>query len=119
MALGEVLAVVAVEVASSGCYASHTRMHVLCVAAVLRHCLSLTAPAPLPPRCLLPSALQCGLSSRILEVLRKGGFEKPLAIQAQALPGGWRLGPHHQPASNRPLISVLLCQPPGGPFHTR
>lgn len=29
---------------------------------------------------------QCGLSSRVLDVLRKGGFERPLAIQAQALP---------------------------------
>ncbi|PSC68276.1 DEAD-box ATP-dependent RNA helicase 42 isoform A [Micractinium conductrix] len=29
---------------------------------------------------------QCGLSTRILEVLRKGGFERPLSIQAQALP---------------------------------
>lgn len=29
---------------------------------------------------------QCGLSTRILEVLRKAGFEKPLPIQAQALP---------------------------------
>jgi hypothetical protein len=33
-------------------------------------------------------ALQCGLSSRVLDVLRKGGFERPLPIQAQALPGG-------------------------------
>lgn len=32
--------------------------------------------------------MQCGLSSRVLDVLRKGGFERPLAIQAQALPGG-------------------------------
>ena len=31
-------------------------------------------------------APQCGLSGRILEVLRKGGFERPLPIQAQALP---------------------------------
>lgn len=30
--------------------------------------------------------MQCGLSGRILEVLRKGGFERPLPIQAQALP---------------------------------
>ncbi len=53
-------------------------------------------------------ALQCGLSGRILEVLGKGGFERPLPIQAQALPvimsgrdcigiaktgsGGWRGG---------------------------
>ena len=29
---------------------------------------------------------QCGLSSRTLEVLRKSGFEAPLAVQAQALP---------------------------------
>jgi ATP-dependent RNA helicase DDX46/PRP5 len=29
---------------------------------------------------------QCGLSSRLLEVLRKSGFAKPMAIQAQALP---------------------------------
>lgn len=29
---------------------------------------------------------QCGLNSRILDILRKGGFERPLAIQAQALP---------------------------------
>ena len=29
---------------------------------------------------------QCGLSSRTLEVLRKSGFELPLAVQAQALP---------------------------------
>ncbi|KAL4419032.1 hypothetical protein ABPG77_010019 [Micractinium sp. CCAP 211/92] len=29
---------------------------------------------------------QCGLSSRVLDVLRKGGFERPLSIQAQALP---------------------------------
>lgn len=42
--------------------------------------------------CLQPTSpnhhvLQCGLSSRVLDVLRKGGFERPLAIQAQALPG--------------------------------
>jgi ATP-dependent RNA helicase DDX46/PRP5 len=29
---------------------------------------------------------QCGLSSRVMEVLRKAGFDKPLPIQAQALP---------------------------------
>ncbi|KAI3433563.1 hypothetical protein D9Q98_003374 [Chlorella vulgaris] len=29
---------------------------------------------------------QCGLSTRILDVLKKGGFERPLPIQAQALP---------------------------------
>lgn len=29
---------------------------------------------------------QAGLNSRVLEVLRKNGFERPLAIQAQALP---------------------------------
>ena len=29
---------------------------------------------------------QCGLSSRVLEVLRKAGYSKPMPIQAQALP---------------------------------
>ena len=36
-----------------------------------------------------PALVQCGLSTRILEVLKKGGFEQPLSIQAQALPGAW------------------------------
>ena len=30
--------------------------------------------------------VQCGLSSRIIEVLRKGSFDSPLPIQAQAIP---------------------------------
>ena len=29
---------------------------------------------------------QCGLSSRVLEVLRKAGYARPMPIQAQALP---------------------------------
>ena len=29
---------------------------------------------------------QCGLATRVLEILRKAGYEKPLPIQAQALP---------------------------------
>jgi DEAD/DEAH box helicase len=29
---------------------------------------------------------QCGLSSRVLDVLKKSGFERPMPIQAQALP---------------------------------
>ena len=29
---------------------------------------------------------QCGLSSRVLELLQKSGFAKPMPIQAQALP---------------------------------
>ncbi len=29
---------------------------------------------------------QCGLATRVLEILRKAGCEKPLPIQAQALP---------------------------------
>lgn len=29
---------------------------------------------------------QAGLSSRVLDVLKKGAFDKPLPIQAQALP---------------------------------
>lgn len=29
---------------------------------------------------------QCGLSSRVLEVLTKAGYAKPMPIQAQALP---------------------------------
>lgn len=61
-----------------------------------------SAPSPAPVQsCLLicphthshpshhsrsPTLLQCGLSGRILEVLRKAGFERPLPIQAQALP---------------------------------
>ena len=40
---------------------------------------------PTPHPTSLP--MQCGLSSRILDVLKKGGFERPLSIQAQALPG--------------------------------
>ena len=29
---------------------------------------------------------QCGLSSRVLDVIRKSGFDTPMPIQAQALP---------------------------------
>ncbi len=29
---------------------------------------------------------QCGLATRVLEILRKAGYDKPLPIQAQALP---------------------------------
>jgi len=34
----------------------------------------------------IKSWTQCGLSNRILDVIKKAGFEKPLAIQCQALP---------------------------------
>lgn len=36
--------------------------------------------------CYVSNGAQAGLSFKVLEVLRKGGFDKPLPIQAQALP---------------------------------
>lgn len=59
---------------------------------------------------------QCGLSSRILEVLKKGGFDRPLPIQAQALPSERVF-----PAAVLMLARSCPCQPPDVPqqkFHS-
>ena len=69
--------------------------------------------------------LQCGLSTRILEVLRKGGFERPLSIQAQALPGmfgGWWQGCGREGDLRRPRSRARCIAPPldhpASPLHT-
>lgn len=65
----------------------------------------------------LPALPQCGLNSRILDVLKKGGFQEPLPIQAQALPsecrrrllggaGGWTFLPA---VPGTTLCCALLC----------
>jgi ATP-dependent RNA helicase DDX46/PRP5 len=64
---------------------------------------------------------QCGLSSRVLEVLRKAGFEGPLPIQAQALPvimsgrdcmGVAKTGSGKTLAFVLPMIRHVKDQPP-------
>jgi len=64
---------------------------------------------------------QCGLSARVLETIRRAGFEKPLPIQSQALPvimggrdciGIAKTGSGKTLAFTLPLIRHIKDQPP-------
>lgn len=64
---------------------------------------------------------QCGLSARVLETIRRAGFEKPLPIQSQALPvimggrdciGIAKTGSGKTLAFTLPLVRHIKDQPP-------
>lgn len=48
---------------------------------------------------------QCGINIKVLDVLKKHGFERPLSIQAQVR-SGWWLTPQ---LTDLPLFDIRLC----------
>ncbi len=57
-----------------------TEACVCCLRLLLLQCRGKNIPKP------IRAWTQAGLSGKMLEVLKKGGFERPLPIQAQAMP---------------------------------